>query len=230
MALTLNHIISDIRNIASSGSNPIEFRIEDEQIAFWVNQTRAMLISQAIQKLQDISDTWVQVISCLEMEQVDDVDCCRVSSTCKIYRSIQQLPESIETFGDNFIIRVTLPSGEIISKSNVFKSNYSKYNKYTSNKPEWFIKNGYLYIIHADILQYVTVYLIAEDPSELSSFTSCDDLPCFTNDTDYPCSLKMASMITDIVLKTKVYPFLQLPTDNKNDASNSPESPLPKKL
>lgn len=230
MALSLNHIISDIRNIATSGSNSVEFKIEDSQIAFWINECRATLISQAIAKNQDISDTWVQKIGCLEMEHVIDSDCCLVDSSCYVYRSVEELPDSIETFGDNFIIRVTMPSGEIISKSNPFNSIYSKYNKYTGTKPEWYIKNKHLYVIHKDSLKYVTVYIIAEDPTELGAFRDCSDTECFSYETDYPCSLKMASQITDIVVRTKVYPFLQLPADNKNDAANTPESPLPKKI
>lgn len=230
MSLTLNHIISDIRNIATSGSNPVEFRIEDTQITYWINECRATLISQAIAKNQDINDSWIQKIGCLLMEKTTDSDCCLVPSDCYIYKSVQQLPDTIDTFSDNFIIRVTMPSGEIISKSNPFNSIYSKYNKYTDSKPEWFIKDNYLYVIHKDILKYVNVYLIAEDPSELANFTDCTDSTCFSVNSTYPCSLKMASMITDIVIRTKVYPYLQLPPDNRNDGANSPESALPKKI
>lgn len=230
MALTLNHIISDIRNISTSGSNSVEFKIEDSQIAFWVNETRAMLISQAIAKNQEITDVWISMLGCLEMELVDDSDCCLVDTKCFVYRSVQELPNTIETFDDNTIIRVTLPSGEIISKSNPFNSTYSKYNKYTGTKAEWYVKNNRLYVIHKDILKYVTVYLLVEDPIELMDFKDCSDNTCFSYNSDYPCSLKMASQITDIVVRTKVYPFLQLPADNRNDAANNNEQPLPKKI
>lgn len=230
MGLTLNHIISDIRNIATSGSNSVEFKIEDAQVAFWINECRATLISQAISKNQDLSDTWLQKIGCLEMEQVSDSECCLVDSSCYIWRSVEELPDSIETFGDNFIVRVTLPSGEIISKSNPFNAIYSRYNKYTGTKAEWYIRDKHLYVIHKDVLKYVTVYLIAEDPTDLGDFTDCSGDSCFTYTSDYPCSLKMANQITDIVVRTKVYPFLQLPADNRNDAANNNEQPLPKKI
>jgi hypothetical protein len=222
--MTVNQLISDIRNIASSGSNPIEFKIEDSQILFWCNEVRSMLISQAIQKKQDISDIWIQWINCLELEQVDKSECCEIQTNCYILRSVQTLPNTIETNGDNSIIRVITPTGKIISKSTSFESQWS-YGKYTKEQPRWFIKNSYLYIINEEFLKYVDVALLAENPSDLSAFNTCSGTSCFNLNSDYPCSLKMASMITDIVLKTKVYPFLQLPADNTNDAANTTPSP-----
>ena len=61
---TLRHAVADIRNIADSGKNNYSFRISDEQMAFWFHEVRSMLISQAITKRQDISDVWVQDLSC----------------------------------------------------------------------------------------------------------------------------------------------------------------------
>jgi hypothetical protein len=66
MSLTTAKLVSDIRNIASSGSNPVEFKIEDSQILFWCNEVRSTLISQAIQKKQDLTDLWIQSITCLQ--------------------------------------------------------------------------------------------------------------------------------------------------------------------
>lgn len=228
--MTANHIISDIRNIATSGSNPIEFKIEDSQILFWINEVRAMLISQALQRGQDISDVWVQKIACLELEQVDASDCCEDTTGCYVYQTVLELPATIETFGDNMIIRVTTSSGSIISKSNIFSEIYSDYNKYVNNKRIWWLNGRKVKVWSSMPLSKINVYLIAEDPSELSSYTSCDNSSCWTYDSNYPCSLKMASMITDIVVKTKVYPFLQFPSDNRNDADNASDGPVPKKI
>ncbi len=229
--MTSNQLISDIRNIGTSGSDNIDFKVEDNQILFWCNEIRSMLISQAIQKSQDISDVWVQMIGCVALQQVDDSDCCLVPTGCYVLRSVNKLPITIETFGDNSIIRVTNVKGEIISKSNPFASNYAQYNKYTANKPDWYLKNGYLYITVTQMLEYVNVFGIFENPQDLAAFVSCDNEACFNMYTsDYPCSLKMASDITNIVIKTKLLPYLQFPADNKNDASNQPESQTPKQV
>lgn len=224
--MKLIEIISDIRNIATSGSNPIEFRIEDAQIAFWINEVRSNLIAQQITKKQDISDTWVQVITCLELEQVDSSECCEITTGCYVLRTKKEIPDTIETWMDNTILKVTTPSGEVITKSNPFRSQYQKYSKYTSQKPGWYIKGNRIYITNTQLLETINVWGVFENPTELSTFVSCGGSSCFSYEDDYPCSMRMAEQITDIILKTRVYPFLQLPQDNKNDSSNQPDIPV----
>lgn len=228
--MTLREIVSDIENIASSGSLPVDFKIDSSQIAFWCNEIRAMLISQAIQKKQDLSDIWIQSITCLDLEQVDASECCELTTGCYLLKTVLPLPITIESWMDNTIIRVVKPNGELIAKSNAFEAVYNKYNKYTGVKSNWYLKNNYLYITNNQLLESITVYGIFEDPSDLSAFIGCSNNTCFGWDSLYPCSLKMANDITNIVLKTKVFPFLQLPTDNKNDGANINEQPNTKGL
>ena len=71
MNISINHIVYDILEIASSGDNPNSFKIDNSQIQYWIEQTRSMLISQSLNKRDDIHDSWVSYINCLEMEQVD---------------------------------------------------------------------------------------------------------------------------------------------------------------
>lgn len=221
---TLNQIISDIRNISSSGSNPVEFKIEEKQVEFWINEIRAMLISQSFSRRQDINDTWVQLISCLELEQVDASECCNVQTGCYVLRTVREVPDTVDTYLDNMILKVTKPDGTIIPKSNQFRATYSSYNKFTGNKASWYVKNNKIYITAEDLLETINVWGIFDNPSELSTFVSCNGNTCFDYDSEYPCSLKMASDITNIVLKTKVFPFLQLPADNRNDGASLPDN------
>lgn len=221
MALTTNKLVSDIRNIATSGSNPVEFKIEDSQILFWCNEIRSMLIGQQLAKRADVSDIWLQTIGCLELEQVDSSECCEIETNCTILRTVREIPATIETSEINNIYAVETPLGELISKTNSDEERYLKYSKYTSTKPYWFLKNNRIYIINNDFLTHINIDGIFEDPYELKDYVGCDESTCFSWNSNYPCSLKMANEITNIVLKTKVYPFLQLPADNTNDASNT---------
>ena len=221
MGLTVNKIVSDIRNIATSGSNPIEFRIEDSQILFWVNEIRAMLIAQSYQKNGDMLDIWQQPIHCLELEQVDESECCDILTGCKVLRTVEEIPNTVETIGDMGIIRIETPTGDIIPYTNQFSNKYDQYNKYTGNKRKWLYKNGHIYILNETFLTHINMIGVFDDPTELINFVGCDGDTCFDWNDDYPCSLKMANDITNIVLKTKVYPYLQLPQDNTNDANNT---------
>lgn len=229
MSITLNKIVSDIRNMADSGQNTYEFRIEDSQISYWIDQCWATLISQSLQKRPDINDIWVQSIGCLDLIQVDKSECCEIETDCMILRTELQIPRTIDCNKDNMIIRVESINGDIISKTNIFASKYNKYSKYTSTKPMWFIKNDYIYIINSNFLSKINIYGIFETPSDLTNFINCNGNTCFDDNSVYPCTSKMASTITDIVYKTKVIPYLQTPQDNINNANNDLQTSNPTK-
>lgn len=223
MSITLNKLERDITNIATSGQNPDDFRISPRQIYHWINEIRSMLISQAIQKRQDITDVWVQTLSCIKLIKIDKSECCLNISNCLVLRSEKKIPRTVEFDGDNLIITVLGSEGKTISKYNKHSSRYSKYRKYTSNRTGWFLKDDYLWIINDNLIDNIVLYAIFEDPSDLNSYSCCDK-PCFTIDSEYPVSMKMASMITDIILKTKVNALLSYPQDKLND-SNSESKP-----
>lgn len=219
MPTTKNHIIYDILEIASSGGLSTYFPISDEQVGEWVDQTRAQLISQKLNKKDDIHDSWVQTINCLELIRVDSSECCEIDTGCYLLRSNLKLPNTLDFWKDNGIISVLTVGGEIISKSNFLKSKYQKYNKYTANKKIWYLKNNYLYVINDTFLELVTVNALFERPSDLSTFISCSGESCFTNDSIYPITINMSSEIVDIVINKKVKAMLSFPSDYSNNAN-----------
>ena len=134
---------------------------------------------------------------------------------------IVQIPDTIDTNYDNSIIRVENINGDILSKTTAFESKYNKFTKYTPDKPKWYLKNNYIYVINAQFLTRINVYGLWEMPSLLSNYVDCAGNTCYDINSDYPIGLKMASDITNIVLKTKIYPFMSMPQDNTNDSSNT---------
>jgi hypothetical protein len=221
MAITANHLIYDIVEIASSGGNPNEFKITNEQVLYWIEQVRSQLISQSLAKKDDINDSWIQYIPCVELEQVDSSECCAADSGCYVLRSKKKLPSTIDTWKDNWIVSVSTMDGTLISKSNPLKSRYQRHNKYTGKTKTWYVKDDYLYIINEDFLELVEVAGLFETPSDLKRFTDCSGDLCFTEDSPYPISLTLATQVTDIIIKTKVAPFMQFDMDNNNDSSGA---------
>ena len=221
MAITANHLIYDIVEIASSGGNPNEFKISNEQILYWIEQTRSMLISQSLNKKDDINDSWIQYINCVELEQVDASTCCLVDTDCYVLRSKQPIPSTIDTWKDNWIVSVTTIDGTSVPKSNPIRQKYQKYNKFTSNTRGWYLKDDYLYIINDQLLTYVSIAGLFEFPSELANFISCEGEACWSLDSPYPISLSLATQVTDIIIKTKVNPFMTYPMDNSNNMSGA---------
>lgn len=220
MAISAAKLIYDILEIASSGANPNSFEISNDQILYWIEQTRSILIGQSLTKHDDINDSWIQWINCLQLEQVDSSLCCLAPSNCIVLRSIQKIPSTIDTWKDNWIISVSTIDGTSIPKSNPIKQRYQQYNKYTKNDASWCLIDDYLYIINNPYLEIVRLAGLFEFPSDLSNFVTCEEQPCFSLDGDYPISVSMASIITDIIIKTKVNPFLQFPHDSSNNANS----------
>lgn len=228
--ITLSQIKDDILGIASSGSNPNEFKIPDEQIYYWIAQVRATLIGQSLAKKDDLNDIWLQQINCMELEEADESECCLAPSGCYVLKTVEKVPNTIDTWKSNWIVNVTTPGGEEISKSNQFSNKYQKYNKYTGKTKYFYLKNGYIYIVNDTMLEYINVQGLFEDPSELQNFSSCESDQCFYPETSpYPISSNMSSQITDIVIKTKVIPYMQFPADLSNNANNDTQNtPLKK--
>ena len=219
--ITARHLVDDVREIASSGGNPNEFRISDEQIMYWIEEVRSMLISQAIAKKDDINDSWIQYISCLDLEQADISECCDLPSGCVLLRTKKKIPPTIDTWTDNSIRSVHTVAGNIIPKTNIMQSKYLKYSKYVGNSSAWYLKNSYLYIINEVFLDKIEVAGLFESPSDLEDFTNCEGASCFSLDSPYPISLSLATQITDIIIKTKVAPFMMFPKDDSNNATDS---------
>lgn len=227
MAYTQNKLLSDIRGMATSGSTPIDFKIEDSLLLHWADQCRSKLIAQDLIKRKDLSNIWIQSITCLDLIEVDKSECCEVTTDCIILRTELQLPPTIESNGENTIIRVTKNNGELISKINIFASKYVDYSKYSSKKTKYYEKNRYLYILiskdNEEVIDQINVDGIFESPADLAAYTNCSGTTCYTINSDYPCSMEMGSNIVDIVYKTKVIPFLQTPQDTSNNSNNVPD-------
>lgn len=217
---TAAKLIFDILEIASSGSTPNEQAISKELALYWIEQARAILIAQKLNKRDDIHDSWISHINCLEMEQVDASLCCLAPSDCKVLKSVLQLPSTIDTYKDNLILSVRTMDGSSISKSNPIKQKYQQYNKYTKNDPSWVVIDNYLYIINNPYLEMVGIDLIVEYPSDLKRFVECDGESCWSINSTYPVTLSLASEITNIVINTKVKAFMNSPNDNSNNANN----------
>lgn len=221
--ITLNSLIYDILEISSSGATPNEFSITKEQVQYWIEQTRSMLISQSYAKKDEINDSWIQYLPCVKLEQVVDSSCCDGPDDCYILKSKLKIPSTIDTWKDNMIISVKTPSGVMIPKSNNFQAMYQGFLKYTNSKRSWYLRNDYLYIVNDQMLDYVDLAGLFETPSELSKFNCCDGTPCFTLDSPYPISMSLATQVTDIVVKTKVQPFMLFTRDTKEDGANLQE-------
>ena len=217
--ITLNHLVYDIKNIAYGGISSDDASISDRQIAFWINQYRAVLIEQSMQKDKSTPEAFVQHLECVNLECIDADACCDGESGHKLLRSTQKIPTTIQRAGNNSITSVSSRDHSVsFSETSYFRQRTNRFNKYTGSKVRWYIKDNYLYLINGFVIDKVSVSGIFEDPTEALEFSTCDGSPCFTWDSEYPITSKIAKMVTDMVLQEKIGLALKTPRDDSNDA------------
>jgi len=223
---TLNHLVYDIKNIAYGGTQSDDTPVSDRQVAYWINQVGADLKEQSMSTSKSIPDAFVQHIECIELECIDPSECCEVSigDHEKLLKSTQKIPVTIQRRGKNTIVSVSSIDKEVaFAETSYYRQKVNKYNKYTGNKPRWFLKNDYLYIISGFVMDRVSLAGVFDDPTEVLEFNTCEGTPCFTWDSDYPVTSKIAGLITDIVLSKKLGIVLQAPRDDANDSRGRTE-------
>ena len=91
---------------------------------------------------------------------------------------------------------------------------YLMYDKYTSEKPKYYMIDEYIYIYNPNGLEYVNVRGVFEDPREVHDFKTCDG-SCYDPQSDYPLPADMLSAINLGLLQGELQLLSSAPTDKE---------------
>ena len=220
---SLNHYIYDIKNIASGGITSDDFSIADEQIKFWFNAYRSVLIRQELSERTTVSNSYIQHII-VEFEKIDIVEFCgTTTSDCYVLKSKNKIPKTIRRNDSTSILAVqSLDEKVSFSETNFAKKLFDKYNKYTPNLVRWYIKDDYMYLTNNTKIKWLKLSLILEDPQDAKNFQCSGGINCYPDDdAEYPVSLDLGSKITDMIIKLRLQPMgIALKRDEINDGTN----------
>ncbi len=218
MSTTLNQLIYDLKNIVRGGLQSDDEIISDEQVAFWIKNTRAQLIKQQLDKKKDLSQSFYQTL-CTEVEAVDASACCNIDVDCTIVKSKVKIPRLID---DNSTIvkpvDITSKPYSIIPFSRV---PWVGTNKFTKNVKRVFFLEDYLYIMNDDLVEKISIHGVFEDPQSTESFLDCDNKQCFSYDNPYPISSAMIEIMKEMIIKNNFRIALAAPTDAAGDAKHT---------
>ena len=217
---TLREMVYDIKNIAYGGVQSDDNRVSDEQVAYWIRQTRAVLINRQLANRNKIESSLIQHLNYVEFTQVDPAEYTGLDSGYKIMTSTKRLPGTIQRDGKTTIIAVESVDGSTAyTETNFFRRKFNKYNKYTGFKARWYIKDGFMYVTNNFLIDKLNVSGIFDDPEEAHNFkldiTAGDT--AFSWDDEYPVTSVMADAIADTVLQKKLGVARQMPNDEIND-------------
>jgi hypothetical protein len=223
---SLREMVYDIKNIAYGGVQSDDNRISDLQVAYWIRQTRAVLVNQQLANRSKIDTSLIQHLNYVEFEQVDPAGITGLDSGYKVMKSTKPIPQTIQRFGKNTIIAVESLDGSTgYSETNYFRRKYNKYNKYTGLEARWYIQEGYMYLINNFLVDKLRVSGIFENPEEAVNFKINTGEASFSWDENYPVTSVMANAITSIVLQQKMGVTRQMPNDETNDGDDTQNPP-----
>lgn len=222
MAITKKEIIYDIRNLAKNGGVTDDDRLSHRQVSEWVDQYRALLIRQDLEKKRSVSPFIVQDLGCVDIIVVDTAECCEITSECDILRTELKLPIPLELYNKDAITYIgSVNKKEGYEISTAVGSNWDAYNKYTSKVPKAYILNNYVYITNEEFLETISIRGIFTRPTDAQRFHTCAGDPCYTDESVYPIGEHMVPILKQMILEKELRVYLSTTPDLTNNAEGN---------
>lgn len=228
--LLVEEAIQRVQSMYSRGVQSQSTRLTSRHIYSCLLTARGTIISQKINKRQNISQWIYQTIPCIELIKVPVTECdCVISKGCFLLRSKYKIPKPLTSISGSAIQSVTTIDGmtrfdEISFHTRKFMAG----NKYTSTQAAFYPKNGYLYLINRQELKAISLTQVCDDPIEAQIFPSfCDDTckPCIdVLKLEFPIEKDSERGLIQLAQEEAILLFKQMSEDRKHDSSDNIES------
>jgi hypothetical protein len=208
--MSLNNIIDDIIQEARNNQVAESELLSRNQVALWVNNYRALLIKQQMDKGYDIDENLLTTIAPFHLTK----DTNQVRGKVE-YISDNEIPNLITSNYGQGVLSVKDMFGNLIQLGDETKAKYQTSRKYTCADYIAYIKNNHLYLSGPGNLEYVEISGILEDP------TSIGDLgigQCFDADGDYPINANMVPVIKQMIFANEFQMMLRVGSDETNNS------------
>lgn len=209
--MTLNEIIDNILLIARNNNVAESEHLNRAQIEKWVIGYRSMLIKQQIDKGRDVSEAYLTTIEPIHLDREETVP------GYFTYVGDKELPKLIDFNYRPGVINVRDMFGNIIQIGSRTKAKLQKYRKATCKDYIAWVKNNRIYVDgDSNQLEYISVDVIAEDPTELNA--------CFDPDGEFPIPSAMIPVITQMIMQRELSVMITMPSDDSNDAHDDTQN------
>lgn len=209
--MTLNQLIDNILLIARNSNISESEHLSRIQIEKWIIAYRAMLIKQDIDKDRDINDMYITTIEPIHLDVVETVP------GKIVYVGDRELPKLIDFNYRTGLINVRDMYGNLIQIGNYTKAKLQKYRRATCKDYIAWLKNNKIYVEgDENELEYISVDVIAEDPTEL--------VDCFDPNADFPIPEAMIPRITSLILERELRALVVMPSDTTNNSQDNTQN------
>lgn len=226
--MKVNKIIYDVREYLKQYSNDSD--LDDRYILHLYNIKRAKYLRQELNNYQRTTDTTIQQTLCLELEEVNVLQ-CGIDLDCEtIVRTKLPIPKPLELHLKSALTAVRpvkriSPSFNFTTKERAIYSHFSP------------IGNGIYAFLDTDLHIYlvskldtiklidcITITGIFEDPLELTNYFNCcgceTPIKCFDIDeSDYPLQPHYIDLIKNEIVR-ELTGKINIPEDTENNSDN----------
>ena len=223
--MKISEAIERVQSAYSKGMQSDDSRLSNRHIYSKLRSSRIRVISQQLSKKQIVSQWCYQPIV-VKLITAPVHECAVITSiTCKILRSELTIPQIFTNMDMHIIQSVTsLDGSHEYGITSWEELRHKKGRKYTKDLPEYFIKNGYLYITDKRVLEMVLITAIFNDPIEAKTYSdSCGGVynSCLSYlDYDFALDGKLEEAVIELTANEFLYTFSQTRDDRQNNAAD----------
>jgi hypothetical protein len=219
--ITLDNIITDLLNTIRGSKVSQSETISRVQIEEWVNEYRALILKQDLDKGKTPNPDYIQELPGLQLEVVDQSTGSDLHSGTYVMRTVLHIPKTLDLNFKSGLMYVGTIDGREIQFISETRSLWQKFKRFTSREPLAFLRGKHIYINTVTPMQYITVRGVFEVPTEVGNFvnTNADTVTLGYRDS-YPIPANMIPVLKEMILTKELGIMIQQPSDNKNDSIN----------
>lgn len=226
--VTLNEIAFSIHETVR-GKLSDDDNISIDQIKDMVHSTRARLLKQKFdQNLRVIDDVFTQSLGAIEVDQVDSSIHPDISSDKWMLRSLLEIPETVDRRNYEGTFTRIGPAERKSHKFNLVsydRAIHSGHGRFNRNEVYAFLLDSKIYLMSNSIyhkpINFIDVIGVFQNPTQVAMFKDSDGDSLYSDDGRYPISRAMRDSLESIIIKERIAPQSQAPSDVVNDGTDT---------
>ena len=225
--MLIKEAVARVKALYNKGKESDDSRLSGRHIYAKLCSARSLLIKREVDKNRQPSDWIIQTIPCLELIDAKPNECpCVPPAGCAIKRSKSKLPKPIQSkIGPELEAVSTMDGTVLFSRTSWSKKKYKKGDKFTNHRPDYFIKDDYLFITtnltDSDLIRYISISGIFEGPLAIEQVDTCDSKCINPLETSFPMDGHLMDAVLQMASEELLQIFKSLPSDDANDARDA---------
>jgi len=212
-------IIQIIQEEFNKGVPSDDTRLSNRFIYNKALSVRNLLLMQKVNSKQSITIEDTSTL-CVDMIDVNGVDCCGYTGTCNVIRSKEKIPSIVQSIYGPLIKSISGPNFKrkisLIDESQI---PYLSGMRYSSSVAKYFIADDYLYLIGKDVPRKIRLMAVFENPLDVLNCNAEDSCKSYL-DLDFKLQGGLTDSLIQIVSEQLLKTFMQVKEDKINNSTD----------